>query len=194
MPLPSSGAISLNQIHVEAGGTSGTQCSINDSDIRGLINLGSTTAPKMFSSWYGASASYNRTVTVGNTTTGSGYVTFQFYGYATSYGLSQGAQGGLTPNNDASSLFGTGARIAQIGYFTSGAFQLIIDGPSTLSNSGWTSITVGSTTFNRTSATVFTSVANTMSGSSGYMTQWNFQGVGNPFGTTAGATVAVSIT
>ena len=37
MALPTSGAISLNQIHVEAGGTSGTQASINDSDIRGLI-------------------------------------------------------------------------------------------------------------------------------------------------------------
>ena len=34
MPLPSSGTISLDQMHVEAGGTSGTQCSINDSDIR----------------------------------------------------------------------------------------------------------------------------------------------------------------
>ena len=33
MPLPSSGAISLNQIHVEAGGSSGTTASLNDSDI-----------------------------------------------------------------------------------------------------------------------------------------------------------------
>lgn len=193
MALQTSGAISLNQIHIEAGGSSGTTCSLNDSDIRGLIGKASG-ATSSFSNFYGASASYNRTVTVGNTTTGSGYVTFQFYGYATSYGLGQGAQGGLTPNNDASSLFGTGARIAQIGYFTSGAFQLIIDAPSTLSNSGWTSITVGSTTFNRTSATIFTSGANTMTGSAGYMTQWNFQGAGNPFGTTAGASVAVSIT
>ena len=28
MPVPSSGVISLNDFHVEAGGTSGTQCSI----------------------------------------------------------------------------------------------------------------------------------------------------------------------
>ena len=41
MPLPSSGSISLNQIHVEAGGSSGTQCSLNDSDIRGLISKSS---------------------------------------------------------------------------------------------------------------------------------------------------------
>ena len=37
MALPSSGAISLNQMHVEVGGSSGSTCTINDSDIRGLI-------------------------------------------------------------------------------------------------------------------------------------------------------------
>ena len=38
MALQTSGAISLNDIHVEAGGSSGTQASMNDSDIRGLID------------------------------------------------------------------------------------------------------------------------------------------------------------
>lgn len=56
MPLPSSGAISLNQIHVEAGGTSGTQASINDSDIRGLIGKASG-AQMSFSEWYYTSPS-----------------------------------------------------------------------------------------------------------------------------------------
>ena len=36
MALQTSGAISLNDIHVEAGGSSGTTCSMNDPDIRGL--------------------------------------------------------------------------------------------------------------------------------------------------------------
>ena len=36
MALPTSGALSLNAIHVEAGGTTGTTCSLNDTDIRGL--------------------------------------------------------------------------------------------------------------------------------------------------------------
>ena len=54
MALQSSGAISLNDIHVEAGGSSGTQASINDSDIRALI--GKTSGAQMsFSEWYGAS-------------------------------------------------------------------------------------------------------------------------------------------
>jgi len=55
MPLQTSGAISLNQIHVEAGGSSGTQASLNDSDIRGLIGKASG-ATMSFSEWYGASA------------------------------------------------------------------------------------------------------------------------------------------
>ena len=64
MPLPAFGnTISLNQMHIEVGGTSGTTCSLNDSDIRGLsaapgrsINsaLGTNIA---FGSFFGASAS-----------------------------------------------------------------------------------------------------------------------------------------
>ena len=54
MALQTSGAISLNQIHVEAGGSSGTTASINDSDIRGLIGKASG-ATMSFSEWYGAS-------------------------------------------------------------------------------------------------------------------------------------------
>ena len=38
MALPSTGPLSLNEIHIEAGGSSGTLCSLNDADIRGIIN------------------------------------------------------------------------------------------------------------------------------------------------------------
>jgi len=56
MALPTSPAsISLNQIHVEAGGASGTQASINDADIRALIGKASG-VQMSFSEWYGASA------------------------------------------------------------------------------------------------------------------------------------------
>ena len=55
MPLQSSGAISLNDMHVEAGGTTGTQVSVNDSDIRDLISKGSG-AQSSFSEFYGASS------------------------------------------------------------------------------------------------------------------------------------------
>ena len=53
MALPASGAITLNEMHVEAGGTSGTSCFLNDSDIRGLIGK-SSGAAMLFSEWYGA--------------------------------------------------------------------------------------------------------------------------------------------
>ena len=55
MALQSSGQISLNDIHVEAGGSSGSLCQINDSDIRGLIGK-SSGAQMAFDEWYGASA------------------------------------------------------------------------------------------------------------------------------------------
>jgi len=55
MPLQSSGTISLNEIHIEAGGASGSQASINDSDIRNLIGKASG-AQMSFNEWYGASA------------------------------------------------------------------------------------------------------------------------------------------
>ena len=35
MALPTSGTLTLNEIHIEAGGSSGTACTINDTDIRG---------------------------------------------------------------------------------------------------------------------------------------------------------------
>ena len=56
MPLPSSGAISLNEIHIEAGGSSGSQASLNDADIRAIIGKGSG-ASNSFNEYYGASGS-----------------------------------------------------------------------------------------------------------------------------------------
>lgn len=55
MALQTSGAISLNDIHVEAGGSSGSQATINDTDIRDLISK-SSGAQMSFSEWYGATA------------------------------------------------------------------------------------------------------------------------------------------
>ena len=57
MALQTSGQISLNDIHVEAGGSSGTSASINDSDIRELISKGDG-AQNAFNEYYGASAGF----------------------------------------------------------------------------------------------------------------------------------------
>ena len=40
MALPISGAISLDQMHVEVGASTGTECSLNDADIRSIIDKG----------------------------------------------------------------------------------------------------------------------------------------------------------
>jgi hypothetical protein len=56
MALQSSGAISLDDIHIEAGGTTGTAVSINDTDVRDLIDSVAGTAVS-FDDYYGASAS-----------------------------------------------------------------------------------------------------------------------------------------
>lgn len=55
MALQTFGQISLNDIHVEAGGSSGSQASINDSDIRALISKGAG-VQMSFYEWYGATA------------------------------------------------------------------------------------------------------------------------------------------
>ena len=87
MALQTSGAISLNDIHVEAGGTSGTSATINDSDIRGLtaasgytIPTGSGTAID-FGDFYGASSLSTMTTTNYMRQASSG--TTVFAGYST---------------------------------------------------------------------------------------------------------------
>ena len=55
MALQSSGAISLDDIHQEAGGSANSSCTINDSDIRDMIDK-SSGATMAFNEWYGASS------------------------------------------------------------------------------------------------------------------------------------------
>lgn len=81
MVLPYSGAISLNQIHVEAGGTSGTQVSVNDTDVRAML-LKSSGAQMSFNDWYG----YNRFVLTQGSMGGQ---------YTTTYGYKSGTHGSL---------------------------------------------------------------------------------------------------
>lgn len=55
MTLQTTGQITLDDIHVEAGGTTGTEASINDSDIRGIAaSIPADNSPMPLSFWYGA--------------------------------------------------------------------------------------------------------------------------------------------
>lgn len=111
MTLPSSGAISLNQLHVEAGGSSGSQAAMNDSDIRTMIGKGST-SQNSFNEYYGVSAAAPSGTYIGRTiTTGNGFPA----GYVT---LSSGSKLVVVtcqlagPNNTYVSLGGTNMTLA----------------------------------------------------------------------------------
>lgn len=102
MALQTSGAISLNDIHVEAGGTSGTSATINDSDIRGLTAASGYTIPTGsgttidFGDFYGASALSTMTTTNYMRQASSG--TTNIAGYSTqsqTSGIVFGAGGGF---------------------------------------------------------------------------------------------------
>lgn len=128
MALQTSGAISLNDIHVEAGGTTGTAVSINDADVRDLISAGAGSEMD-FTDWYGASAA---TVAIDNGSLsdvgfgGTSQVTFTLNtngtitatGNLTSYsdtnwyeptttGIGSSYQVQVTAGGDTSSLTGT---------------------------------------------------------------------------------------
>ena len=85
MALQTSGPISLNDMHVEAGGSSGTNCTINDTDIRGLIGKASG-ATMSFNEWYGASAGFSFNVTVANSGTYYALYGFRRYSGVTGFG------------------------------------------------------------------------------------------------------------
>ena len=151
MALQTSGAISLNQIHTEAGGTSGTQASLNDSDIRGLtpgsgrfinptlgtqVNFGdfygATNDPRVTFPVSGSASTGNRTLNAGYYSI-SGIISFFFIGYdsGTVGSLSNTSWGGTTivelTNNPP--LFGGGSTIT-----------LRIN--TAVFNSGWSTLTI----------------------------------------------------
>ena len=189
MALPTSGAISLNQMHTEAGGSSGTIASINDADIRALIGKGSG-ATMSFNEWYGASSSLNtQTVTVGfqavQQYSNSGYGSFTT-GPATNVNRDVGSMSDGT-FNPKSNMY-----IRGLWYSTSGngaVFFQLRSLNTTVANSGWTTMNVAGVNFTRSSATF----QNTNDPTVG-LTSWGWTTSSNPFGTTVGATKVVTFT
>lgn len=177
MALQTSGMISLNDIHVEAGGSSGTACTINDSDIRGLIGKSSGAAMD-FADWYGASNVVDtQTVTVG-------LYSITVYGNTSN---TRGFSAGLTGSiSDGTCNFKSGATIEYLAYSdqngnTAKQVQFRLNGNH--SNSGFTTMSVAGTNYARTSASyVYT----------GGKSYWTWSSSTNPFGTTSGATKVVT--
>ena len=168
MALQTSGAISLNDIHVEVGGSSGTSVGINDTDIRNLTGV-SSQASSSFNSFYGASAVWNRTMTVGHTgntdlNNGTGYMAYHYDPFNGNL-ISGSPAGSLSPNT----TFDTGATIQNLDFrYIPGikglnqlAFHFSLLG--TLGNSGWNNIIMdngsGGTVSVARSACIFLNVA-----------------------------------
>ena len=215
MALPTSGAINLNEIHVEAGGTTGASCTINDSDIRGLISKSSGSAMD-FADWYGASSGWSATLTQGNY---QGKFCFKGCSYWPAYGYAlyetyTGSAGttlmkSIPTNNLTSDITSTegsltdttfdtisNAKILAItwdtGFGSGNFFYFSLYGHH--ANSGFTSITVGSTTFLRSAATHTQDYQDDQNFTTNYpYTYWMWGGATNPFGTTDGATHTVTI-
>ena len=178
MPLPASGnSISLNQMHIEVGGTSGTTCSLNDSDIRGLTpgagrSINSTLGTNIgFSNFRGASANipdWSQTINYGQMVNleGSGYSQSQFVnrGYRSSAGQTiegtSGVNGETTygsMTNQNSNFFSNATinRIRSKATTLSGGV-LLLGVDSAVGNSNTTafsSMSVNSNTYNRSAAT-----------------------------------------
>jgi len=131
MAVPSSGMISLNDFHVEAGGTSGSACALNDADIRGLISKGSGAAMN-FGEWYGASASIHST----------DFVTYYNDG---DYFDESGWDGSTSTMDTTISGTFQGSTNVIITFLTNLAGQLTFElgvssGSKTFTNSGWTTL------------------------------------------------------
>ena len=136
MALQSSGAISLNDIHQEVGGTSGTQVSLNDADVRALIGKASG-AQSSFSEFYGASsfdADTNQLVYLRNYSSSNTTYNFGYY-YASS------SSGGKNPVITTTKDYGfrtvsTGSVFQQ--YFLSTSSQTLNNIESLISRMGIT--------------------------------------------------------
>jgi hypothetical protein len=154
MAVPGSGAISLNDFHTEAGGSSGSQCSLNDSDIRGLIGKGSG-ATMSFNEWYGASAIlWTFSLTSGSSSDKNG--TSNGYSGNGSIGTFGSVSDTSVPFYTQSGGTGWGATYTRRLYHrndTGASTNILrwqVNGEAP--NSGFTTMTIGSSSFSRSSA------------------------------------------
>ena len=167
MALPTSGALTLDAIHVEAGGTTGTTCSLNDTDIRGLTpgsgkTINSTQGTTIdFDDFYGASSGFTMTLTVGSSisTSAGDYSTTT----TSIRGFTSGI-GSLSPTSNSSFL--GGATISALRVFGtsnsitgSGTPQLLLQvstGSVANSNSSFTTLDIGGSSLSRSNASYST--------------------------------------
>lgn len=193
MALPSSGSISLNEMHQEVGGSSGTQVSLNDSDVRGLIGKASG-ASMSFNEWWGASAvkwQFNVTARDSDQNTPSplGYDSYcigkscsQYdrVGYST-YGDRTALNNSVTHNygstTDTTCDFKSGAVLKKLNWHDLLGTTLTLELAGSQTNAGFTTMTIGSTSFSRSSATHSTGTNTRLNATT---TTWTWSVATNP--------------
>ena len=168
MALPSSGSISLNQMHAEVGGGSGTTVSLNDSDVRGLIGKASG-ASMSFNEWHGASAvkwQFNVTARDSDYNINNlGYDSYCLFkscsqydrvGYST-YGDRTSPSNSITQiygsTTDTTCDFKSGAVLKKLNWHDLLGTTLTLELAGSQTNAGFTTMTIGSASFSRSSAT-----------------------------------------
>lgn len=209
MALPLSGnPMSLNQIHVEAGGTSNTQVSINDADIRGLTAATGLTIPTgnqteiSLGNFFGAtSIVWEFSVTAAdsdeNTASPQGYDSYcigkscsQYdrLGYST-YGDRTQPSNNVADNygstTDTTCDFKSGAVLKKLNWEDLLGANVTLELAGSHTNAGFTTMTIGSTSFSRSSAT-YSSGTNTRINETTTKWVWatlsqSTTGGGNPF-------------
>ena len=198
MALPTSGnSLSLNQIHIEAGGSSATTCSLNDSDIRGLTaaagyTINSTLGTAIdFGDFFGASgaaADVSLTMTIGGASSTStvqyvGTTRIRYRGYdnsgtydssVTSFGsLSTSSFTNYFGGNTINEIYNFGTSYSSVTSGPYGNVKLLLRinaGNVSNSNSSFKQMVIGSTTYNRTDATYSADSS---------LTSWNWNISGN---------------
>ena len=188
MALPSSGALALSDFNTELGNSAGTQINLDASAVRALIGK-SSGAVASFSDYYGASASYSATMTVGQ------HIVTGQYG-SSNHGFNDSSESGLfsptdfgsLTSRDASSFSNSGATIEALFHTTAAnlGIRLIISDNTALSNSGWSTLTIGSSSLLRTDATFSQGT-----GGQGFKATWQWN-VSNLFGTSGTKLISVS--
>lgn len=164
MALQTSGAISLNDIHLELGATSGTTVSLNDTDVRGLVNIASGAID--LADFYGASAGQDIVVTQGSATTAY----YSVYGWNSS-----GPTGSRSPttytnsSNNARGIEGI-YRLTS----SSGTFFYVTLNWSTANSIPDNDFTSISMVCNGTTTTLLSSEASTTYIAGGYQKRWGW--------------------
>lgn len=161
MALQTSGAISLNDIHVEANGSSGSTVSLNDSDIRAVGGVASGAID--FADFYGA--------TVVTVTQGIKYQTMAtLYGYSDSVSIGSVSPTSVTGSSISNMSLKTVYRVSS----SSGLFLTVDVSYSSANLISASEFTRISLVANGTVTNLLTSEAQSSTLGGGYIRRWTW--------------------